>query len=251
MFIFRLKKFHISDFWSNTLASTIGTIVGIVLTFGTSHLIEGRQEAARERHIALMVIHDIDSYCDLAERTVKKWEEIDSISNLILDYDYVSEDSVQIADSTLFYFVTKKLFRIYDWTYNTTTQNIFNSNIEIWQDVSDKNFIENTGKCFSFMSRLEERHKEYYSYCMQAYESLLTNNESIVADDISSFIQEVQRVLQEDDVRLYLRHLSYTINDFKKSLVAIRRFNEDNKKIMNISDEELSAIFKGGNFETS
>ena len=86
---------------------------------------------------------------------------------------------------------------------------------------------------------------------MQAYESLLTNIEPIVADDISSFIQEVQRVLQEDDVRLYLWHLSYTITDFKKPLVAIRRFNEDNKKIMNISDEELSAIFKGGKFEST
>lgn len=75
MFISRLKKFHISDFWSNTLASTIGTIVGIVLTFGTSHLIERRQEAARERHIALMVIHDIDSYCNLVESTVKDLEE--------------------------------------------------------------------------------------------------------------------------------------------------------------------------------
>lgn len=247
MFIFRLKKFHISNFWSNTLASTIGTIVGIVLTFGTSHLIEVRQEAARERHIALMVIHDIDSYCNLVENTVKEWEERDSINDFILDY--VSEDSVEIADSTLEFF-DENLFVIKDWTYNSTTQNIFNSNIEIWQDVSDKNFIENTGKCFSFMSRLEERHKEYYSYCMQAYESLLTNNESIVADDISSFIQEVQRVLQEDDVRLYLGHLSYTINDFNRALVAIRRFNEDNKKIMNISDEELSAIFDGGNVHT-
>ena len=115
MFIFRPKKFHISDFWSNTLASTIGTVVGIVLTFGTSHLIEGRQEAARERHIALMVIHDIDSYCDLVESTVKELGEIDSINDFILDY--VSEDSVEIADSTLEFF-DENLFVIKDWTYN-------------------------------------------------------------------------------------------------------------------------------------
>ena len=246
MFISRLKKFHISDFWSNTLASTIGTIVGIVLTFGTSHLIEGRQEAARERHIALMVIHDIDDYCNLVESTVKELEEIDSINNFILDY--VSEDSVEIADSTLEFF-DEKLFVLNDWTYNSTTQNIFNSNIEIWQDVSDKNFIVNTGKCFDLISSIEKEKEKYYSYNSQAFDSYVTNVEPVLTDE-TSLRQDIQRTIQEADVELALRHLSSCLTIYKNRLDFIRRFNEDNKKIMNISDEELRAIFQGGNYLT-
>lgn len=246
MFIFRLKKFHISDFWSNTLASTIGTIVGIVLTFGTSHLIEGRQEAARERHIALMVIHDIDSYCNLAERAVKKLEEIDSINDFILDY--VSEDSVEIADSTLEFF-DENLFVLKDWKYNSTTQNIFNSNIEIWQDVSDKNFIVYTGICFDLMSAIEKE-KEKYSSCMhQAVVSYVTNVEPVLTDD-TSLRQDIQRTIQEADVKLALYQLSSCLTIYKKNLDLIRKLNEENKKIMNISDEELRAIFKDGNIHT-
>ena len=246
MFISRLKKFHISDFWSNTLASTIGTIVGIVLTFGTSHLIEGRQEAARERHIALMVIHDIDSYCNLVESTVKELEEIDSINDFILDY--VSEDSVEIADSTLEFF-DENLFVLKNWTYNSTTQNIFNSNIEIWQDVSDKNFIVYTGICFDLMSAIEKEKEKYYSCMNQAFVSYVTNVEPVLTDD-TSLRQDIQRTIQEADVKLALYQLSSSLTIYKKNLDLIRMLNEKNKKIMNISDEELSAIFKSGSIRT-
>ena len=246
MFIFRLKKFHISDFWSNTLASTIGTIVGIVLTFGTSHLIERRQEAVRERHVALMVIHDIEGYCDLVENTMEEWEELDSINNFILDY--VSEDSVEIADSTLEFF-DENLFVRHYWAYNTTTQNIFNSNIEIWQDVSDKNFIENTGKCYGLMSVIDEANKQYNYYMQQAHDSYVRNVEPVVTDD-TSLRQDIQRTIQEADVNLALYQLSSSLTTYKKYLNLIRMFNERNKKIMNISDEELSAIFDGGNVHT-
>ena len=239
MFIFRPKKFHISDFWSNTLASTIGTIVGIVLTFGTSHLIEGRQEAARERHIALMVIHDIDSYCDLVESTVKELGEIDSINDFILDY--VSEDSVEIADSTLEFF-DENLFVLKDWTYNSTTQNIFNSNIEIWQDVSDKNFIVYTGICFNLISAIEKEKEKYISCMDQAFVSYVTNVEPVLTDD-TSLRQDIQRTIQEADVKLALYQLSSSLTIYKKNLDLIRFLNERNKKIMNISDEELRGTF--------
>lgn len=246
MLIFRPKKFHISDFWSNTLASTIGTVVGIVLTFGTSHLIEGRQEAARERHIALMVIHDIDSYCYLVESTVKDLEERDSINDFILDY--VSEDSVEIADSTLEFF-DENLFVLNDWTYNSTTQNIFNSNIEIWQDVSDKNFIVYAGICFDLMSAIEKEKEKYVSCRNQAFVSYVTNVEPVLTDD-TSLRQDIQRTIQEADVKLALYQLSSSLTMYKKHLDLIRKFNKKNKKIMNISDEELSAIFEGGSIST-
>lgn len=240
MFIFRPKKFHISDFWSNTLASTIGTIVGIVLTFGTSHLIERRQEAARERHIALMVIHDIDDYCNLVESTVKELEEIDSINNFILDY--VSEDSVEIADSTLEFF-EEELFGFHAWIYNTTTQNIFNSNIEIWQDISDKHFIENVGQCFHAISLLKEMQKEYYSLILQAETSYKRNIVYVQADDIT-LKQHVQRTIQEIDVKLLIGNLhNVYLPIFRDIQHALREFNAQNKKLMNISDKELNAIF--------
>ena len=174
-----------------------------------------------------MVIHDIEGYCDLVENTMEEWEELDSINNFILDY--VSEDSVQIADSTLNLFL-ENLGLCNVWAYNITTQNIFNSNIEIWQDISDKNFIENTGKCFSLMSVIDETHEEHNSYLRQAYDSYLINVESVLTDDIS-LRQEVQRTIQEQVKAIATRAIQSTACFFTKTVAGANRrsFNKSQK----------------------
>ena len=99
------------------------------------------------------------------------------------------------------------------------------------------------------MSVIDGTHEEYNSYLRQAYDSYLINVESVLTDDIS-LRQEVQRAIQEADVKLAIDHLSRSLPVFKDVLHVIRALNEQNKKIMNISDEELRAIFKGGSIRT-
>jgi hypothetical protein len=93
------------------------------------------------------------------------------------------------------------------------------------------------------MSYIDKRHKEYDSYTKQAYESYQKNILPVQTDDIS-LRQKAQRTIQEAYVRLAIVYLSGCIADFKQTLVVIRRINERNKKIMNISDEDLIATFK-------
>ena len=99
------------------------------------------------------------------------------------------------------------------------------------------------------MSVIDGTHEEYNSYLRQAYDSYLINVESVLTDDIS-LRQEVQRTIQEADVKLAIDHLSRSLDVYKDNLYYIRLLNEQNKKTMNISDEELSAIFKGGSIRT-
>jgi hypothetical protein len=99
------------------------------------------------------------------------------------------------------------------------------------------------------MSVIDETHEEYNSYLRKAYDSYLINVESVLTDDIS-LRQEVQRTIQEADVKLAIDLLSRSLDVYKDNLYYIRLLNEQNKKTMNISDEELSAIFKGGSIRT-
>ena len=240
MFIFRPKKFHISDFWSNTLANTIGTIVGIVLTFGTSHLIERHDSAVHEHDAALMVINNIERYCYTLDEALEFWEKTDSLNSLILAG--VPQDSAQIADSTLHLFI-HHLFHRHFWAQDNTAQNIFNSNIEIWQDISDKHFIENVGQCFHAISLLQEMQEEYYSLILQAQTSYKRNIVYVQADDIT-LKQHVQRTIKEIDVKLLIGNLhNVYLPIFRDIRHALRESNAQNKKLMNISDKELNAIF--------
>jgi hypothetical protein len=104
-------------------------------------------------------------------------------------------------------------------------------------------------KCFDLISSIEKEKEKYYSYNSQAFDSYVTNVEPVLTDE-TSLRQDIQRTIQEADVKLALYQLSSSLTTYKKFLDLIRMLNEQNKKIMNISDEELSAIFKGGSIRT-
>lgn len=77
------------------------------------------------------------------------------------------------------------------------------------------------------MSVIDETHEEYNSYLRQAYDSYLINVESVLTDDIS-LRQEVQRTIQEADVKLAIDHLSRSLDVYKDNLYYIRLLNEQN-----------------------
>lgn len=240
MLRFSTPKFQLSDFWSNTLASTIGTIVGIVLTFGTSYLIERHESANHERDAALMVIHNIDKFCNLLEETVESLEEADSINGLIINY--ASIDNVEIPDSTLSLFFSHIFHRDF-YAHDNTANNIFSNNIEIWQDIADKSFIENVGQCFNAMSLVQKLKDEYNSMSIDAYSSYKRNVEFVQTDGIN-LKQYVQKVIQNVEVKLLIDRLHYIyLPSFKESLNALRKQNAENKLLMQITDKELDDIF--------
>ena len=57
-----------SSHWGkDVLTSLLGTTLSIVLTFGTSALLEHKMKADIQRQTAMMVIHDIDASVELVE----------------------------------------------------------------------------------------------------------------------------------------------------------------------------------------
>lgn len=48
-------KWKLSDFWEQTLSCTLGTVIGIILTFGTSAWIEYREKQETERTAAMVL----------------------------------------------------------------------------------------------------------------------------------------------------------------------------------------------------
>ena len=57
------------------LLSFIGTTLSIVLTFGTAHFVEQKQNREAGRQTAMMVIHDIENTADLFTSWEKEEEE--------------------------------------------------------------------------------------------------------------------------------------------------------------------------------
>lgn len=95
MISFKPNKMQ-SSWGKGFLTSLLGTTISILLTFGTSALVESKEKADVQRQTAMMVIHDIDVCVDQMEMLAKKEEE----RNNAVQYSYGGKWSLK--DDTLF-----------------------------------------------------------------------------------------------------------------------------------------------------
>lgn len=54
------KRFYDTDWWKNMVISIVGTVVGIVLTFGTTFYIEKKDKEKMVRKTVVITLHNLD-----------------------------------------------------------------------------------------------------------------------------------------------------------------------------------------------
>ena len=95
-------KPKVPNTWGKSfLTSVMGTTISILLTFGTSALVERKVKADVQRQTAMMVIHDIDMCADQMEEMAKDEEKNNNAVQYILAHlDQIAslpEDTLRLA----------------------------------------------------------------------------------------------------------------------------------------------------------
>ena len=92
------------------LLTTLATTISIVLTFGTAHFVEQRQNDEARRLLAMTIICDIDETLGVFKRLLDIEDKGSTISYFLLN----NMDRLEsISDDTLFVFFNEKLPRIF------------------------------------------------------------------------------------------------------------------------------------------
>lgn len=73
------QRFLDKDWWKNTTGATAGTIIGIILTFGTTFYIENRNKAEMARKTVMITLHNLDSAIDTMEMLLQELQRRDSL----------------------------------------------------------------------------------------------------------------------------------------------------------------------------
>jgi hypothetical protein len=115
--------------------------VSIILTFGTSALVERKEKADIQRQTAMMVIHDIDVCVDQMEKMAKDEEEKDNAVKYILahldEIESLPEDTLDLAMGMLADLVGMPI------NFENAKENIFKSSQDIWSNLDNMAFIDN------------------------------------------------------------------------------------------------------------
>lgn len=74
-----MKQFFDTDWWKNTTGCTVGTIIGILLTFGTSFHLENRNKAEMARKTVLLTLHNLDASTRNMQTLLDELQQYDTL----------------------------------------------------------------------------------------------------------------------------------------------------------------------------
>ena len=124
------------------LMSLLATTVSIVLTFGTTAIIDRKKQRAAKREMVLMVMYDMRESLRECEQCQ---ENMDAFCDLQVDL---------VAHPEKFYTsVANLLVNVPSLNYTTTTENIFKSNIETISTIGNILFVETVSSFYDFRDK--------------------------------------------------------------------------------------------------
>ena len=200
------SKVSLNDFFKMFLATTIS----IVLTFGTSALLERREKKQAQKQMCMMILHDIDESITVMKESTEKFDQMFELQQQFREQPADWEDrSKRMAFGSLFPMVN----------FNESFEKIFTSSPDIWNTLGDAVFIDNVNQCYL--------QRQYFK------DNVLKEVHSL-HDGV--FYAPLEDVLSADITDWALMS--------KIFMIEMERVNEYNKQLMGISDEDMKTFAK-------
>ena len=229
------------DKWSQFFISVVGTAIGVALTFGLNGIVAQHKKVQDQRLTAIMVIHDIDCTIDL----FKSFKQQEEDNNKLLHYAMDHRDQVdKMSDDTLFLVLNHLVTEGVDLHFDTSKEEIFNSDIDVWQNLGNMKFIDNVQDFYHVRQTFQEmaNSSEAWREPISSEEYLRFQMElgSKPAEQyMESFRQYLKKKLHDKKVVYYLGVSYYRKQTLTNLINEWTRVSEENKFLIGITDREL------------
>ena len=214
--------------------SLVATTISIILTFGTSAIIENRQKEKAKREMVLMIIYDFD-------KTIEHVQHADSLLQQASKAQQEVALRPECFDSQRPCFISA-ISIITDNRFAETTEKIFSSNIETFNTLGNVNFVHEVSAFYNSRryyqeNVLDEFEKEVVGTgIVESLESLfkvdfpihyITNKQCLVKlQKIRDRCMQMMKVDEEE------------LREFSRQRVVEEKANEEDEKIYNQTIQE-------------
>ena len=187
--------------------SLIATTISIILTFGTSAIIENRQKEKAKREMVLMIIYDFD-------KTIEQVQHADSLLQQASKAQQEVALHPECFDSQRPYFLSA-ISIITDNRFAETTEKIFSSNIETFNTLGNVNFVHEVSAFYNS--------RRYYQ------ENVLDEFEKEVVG--TGIVESLESLFKVDFPIHYITN--------KECLVEMQKIRNRCMQMMKVDEEEL------------
>lgn len=142
-----------TGFWKQIGMIIIGTTISLVLTIGTSVMLERKERASDRRLSALMVMGTIEDFANGIEQIVENQRRCDSLCAWLLSepVDELELMPRETLENLIFDALSNNFV-----SFDKAAENIFSNNLETWKNLGNFQFINNVGDCFTRMHSIED-----------------------------------------------------------------------------------------------
>lgn len=215
------------NLWKYLLFTFLGTTLSIILTFGTSQLLDIRRQA-KERHLtAMMVMGSIEKFASNMENVSQKMAMYDTIATYLLALPIDSLDSPE-CEAIHNLLLTWPLL-----AHDKSAESIFSNSIETWKNMGNFMFINGAGKLFAQMDAYEKMHSEFFEEKQERITYVKNNPDQFPGKTLDS------KLLQDNVYRSMLQRYHTRANQYLYVAYHMRYVNKLMMKLMDISEEEV------------
>ena len=226
------------------LTSVMGTTISIILTFGTSALVERKVKADVQRQTAMMVIHDIDVCVDQMEEMAKEEEKRNNAVQYVLAHlDQIVSLPMDTLQLAMF------MLSNYDDNYtifNNAKENIFKSSQDIWSNLDNMAFVDNMEDFYRERKEIETiiSKSPVFTEPITFDEWNQMHIDSKANNYVFDYAAILKEKLKDIKVQFYIDHSPSRARFYRGYAQSWRDISDRNKFIMDISDEELAEYIK-------
>ncbi len=227
--------------WQQFFITVIGTAIGVALTFVVSGILERRNKAQAQRLTAIMVIHDIDNTVNIFQ----SWKDNEEKGKALLMYALEHKDQKEAIPSDTLMNVLNLLVRSKtEYHFDTSKEQIFNSDADTWQNLENMKFIDNVQEFFYERQRFLEiaNNAEWFREPIpdEEFMQVIMNSGWVTEEEYFTELWAFLRdKLQDKRVAYYINVSHARVEALTQYIDKFTLLNEENKFIMGITDQEL------------
>jgi len=229
------------------LMTFLGTTLSIILTFGTSHLLDEQKKQDAGRQLAMMVIHDIDKSIDVVKEMLKAEEEGQRVTLFALNR-LDSLETVPIDTLSKFVSYVTDLASSSFTEFDKSVETIFDNSPDSWNADENMAFVSKVQSFYQIRSFFEKAVKSHYYFRKpitdaECYEALMVDGLKYASN--ADFYATCRRWLNDPRIRNYVKYSQYRRYFLSDEVISqFVSINENNKFLMDITDDEMAEFVK-------
>lgn len=227
------QKFFDTDWWKDTTGAIVGTVTGIILTFGTTFYLQSKDKAEMARKMTKITIHNLDVRIGLMQNEVEMLKAEDSLFRQVTEY---MPDSLHKLDENTLRHVINTLGSIQYFMTDHKAESIFSHSFEVWQYLDDEKVIGRISTCYSILDFHNEIYEPLRHDCMKAHREWWNE---MITHGFPDVTTAVKAMMSRPDIQLILTRYPNTIRVLENLTDVALQLNKRNKEVLNISQEEL------------